>query len=65
MHIELRCARLGNSSMTITHRIVDADDASRLYSDGHVVMVWMNPATGKPVPLPATIRAAAAGHVGG
>ncbi|WP_308427770.1 acyl-CoA thioesterase [Rhodanobacter panaciterrae] len=65
LHIELRCARLGNSSMTITHRIVDADDASRLYSDGHVVMVWMNPATGKPVPLPATIRAAAAGHVGG
>lgn len=59
LHIELRCARLGNSSMTIAHRIIDADDASRLYSDGHVVMVWMNPATGKPVPLPATIRAAA------
>jgi acyl-CoA thioester hydrolase len=65
LHIELRCTRLGNSSMTIAHRIVDADDASRLYSDGHVVMVWMNPATGKPVPLPQTIRAAAAGHADG
>ncbi|HSS82605.1 MAG TPA: thioesterase family protein [Reyranella sp.] len=65
LHVELRCARLGNSSMTIAHRIVDADDANHLYSDGHVVMVWMNPATGKPVPLPATIRMAAAGHVGG
>ncbi|OOG60131.1 thioesterase family protein [Rhodanobacter sp. C03] len=65
LHIELRCTRLGNSSMTIAHRIVDADDANRLYSDGHVVMVWMNPATGKPVSLPATIRAAAAVHPGG
>ncbi|MEO8999332.1 MAG: thioesterase family protein [Rhodanobacter sp.] len=65
LRIELRCARLGNSSMTLAHRIVDADDANRLYSDGHVVMVWMNPATGKPVPLPTAIRAVAAGHVGG
>ncbi|HWX67088.1 MAG TPA: thioesterase family protein [Rhodanobacter sp.] len=60
LHIELHCARLGTSSMTIAHRIVDAADPSSLYCDGHVVMVWMNPATGKPVPLPATIRAAAA-----
>jgi acyl-CoA thioester hydrolase len=59
LHVELHCARLGNSSMTISHRIVDADDATRLYSDGHVVMVWMNPATGKPVALPPTIREAA------
>jgi acyl-CoA thioester hydrolase len=59
LHIELRCQRLGNSSMTITHRIVDSGDANRLYSDGHVVMVWMDPATGKPVPLPSSIRDAA------
>jgi acyl-CoA thioester hydrolase len=59
LHIELRCTRLGTSSMTISHRIVDADDASRLYCDGHVVMVWMNPGNGKAMPLPATIRAAA------
>jgi len=59
LHVELRCARLGTSSMTLAHRIVDACDPSRLYSEGHVVMVWMNPATGKTVPLPATIREAA------
>jgi acyl-CoA thioester hydrolase len=64
LRVELRCARLGNSSMTLAHRIVDADDSSRLYCDGHVVIVWMNPATGKPVPLPAAIRAAATGHQG-
>ncbi len=61
LHIELRCTRLGNSSVTIAHRIVAADDPDRLYCDGHVVMVWMNPATGKAMPLPATIRAAAEG----
>ncbi|MEO6800232.1 MAG: thioesterase family protein [Rhodanobacter sp.] len=59
LHIELRCTRLGNSSMTIAHRMVDAGDASCLYSDGHVVMVWMDPATGKSAPLPASVRAAA------
>jgi acyl-CoA thioester hydrolase len=62
LHIELRCERAGHSSLTLAHRIVDAQDASRLYCDGRVVMVWMNPVTGKPVPLPATIRAAAANH---
>ncbi|KRE89619.1 thioesterase [Frateuria sp. Soil773] len=60
LHIELRCERLGNSSMTIAHRIVDAGDADHLYSDGHVVMVWMNPATGTAVALPEAIRRAVA-----
>ncbi|WP_238149814.1 acyl-CoA thioesterase [Dyella jiangningensis] len=61
LHVELTCERLGNSSITLAHRIVDADDDTQLYSDGKVVMVWMNPATGKPVPLPRSIRDAAEG----
>jgi len=60
LHVQLLCERLGNSSLTLAHRIVDAADASRLYCDGRVVLVWMNPATGKPVPLPPTIREAVA-----
>jgi len=60
LQVELRCERLGNSSLTLAHRIVDAADASRLYSDGRVVMVWMNPATGKSVSLPESIRLSAA-----
>ena len=59
LHVELSCLRLGNSSMTVGHRIVDAEFPEKLYSDGHVVMVWMNPHTGKPVPLPQAIRDAA------
>ncbi len=61
LHVELICERLGNSSVTLGHRIVDANDSDALYSDGHVVMVWMNPATGKPVSLPQSIRDAAEG----
>jgi acyl-CoA thioester hydrolase len=57
--VELYCERLGNSSLTIAHRIVDATDRHRLYSDGNVVLVWMNPNDGKPVPLPSAIRKAA------
>ena len=60
LRVELSCERLGNSSMTIGHRILDAEHAARHYGDGHVVMVWMAPATGKPLPLPDAIRQAAA-----
>ena len=59
IHVQLFCARMGNSSMTVAHRIVDAADGNKLYSDGHVVMVWMDPATGKSEPLPQAIRDAA------
>ena len=59
LHVELRCERIGTSSMTVQHRLVDADDANRLFSDGRVVLVWMDPASGKSVSLPAAVRAAA------
>ncbi|HUH30115.1 MAG TPA: thioesterase family protein [Rhodanobacter sp.] len=64
LQVHLSCTRLGNTSITLAHRIVDADDDTRLYCDGHVVMVWMDPATGKPVGLPASIRAAAGAPTG-
>ena len=56
----LSCERLGNSSMTIGNRIVDRSDHTCVYADGNVVMVWVDPATGAPVPLPDAIRAACA-----
>jgi acyl-CoA thioester hydrolase len=59
LQVELSCERLGNSSITLAHRIINADDHACLYSDGRVVMVWMNPTTGKPVMLPQAIRDAA------
>lgn len=55
----LYCERLGNTSLTLAHRIVDVAHTT-LYSDGNVVMVWVDPATGKPVPLPEALRRACA-----
>ncbi len=61
--VQLFCTRLGNSSITLSHRIVDADEPERLYCDGSVTMVWINPASGKSVSLPEALRTAAGdGH---
>jgi acyl-CoA thioester hydrolase len=59
LQVQLLCERLGNSSITIAHRIVDAGDPERLYCDGRVVMVWIDPQTGRSVPLPTSVRSAA------
>ena len=61
LQVELFCERLGNTSLALAHRIIDADQPEQLYCDGNVTMVWINPATGTPVPLPDEIRKAAQG----
>lgn len=55
--VDVACEKLGNSSLTLAHRITSAD-GTKLYSDASVVMVWINPASGKSVPLPKAVRAA-------
>ena len=37
-----------------------ADVAVELFADGHVVMVWIDRASGRPVPLPEAVRNALA-----
>jgi acyl-CoA thioester hydrolase len=59
IQIELYINRIGNSSMTVGHRIVTSDDATKIHCDGSVTMVWINPKTGRPVPIPQAIRDAA------
>ncbi len=54
--VELIVDRIGNSSFTLGHRILSAKDASVLYSDGHVVMVWFDNRTQKSAPLPECVR---------
>ncbi len=58
--IELFIGKVGNSSLTMSHRMLSSTDASVLYSDGSVVMVWIDTRTGKSVPLPEAVRAACA-----
>jgi acyl-CoA thioester hydrolase len=56
--IELAATRIGNSSLTIAHCIFAADNRELVYADGDAVIVWVNPAGGRSVPLPAAISAA-------
>ena len=56
--VDLFIEKIGNSSLTMGHRMLSSTDASVLYSDGNVVMVWIDTQTGKSVPLPEAIKAA-------
>ena len=56
--VELFIEKLGNSSLTMGHRMLASDDSTVLYSDGSVVMVWIDAQTGKSVALPEAVRAA-------
>lgn len=58
--VDLFIEKIGNSSLTMGHRILSSTDASVLYSDGNVVMVWIDTQTGKSVPVPEAIKAALA-----
>lgn len=55
--VELTTARVGNTSLTIGHRIVGGNDTP-LYADGHVVIVWIDRASGRPTALPDAVRRA-------
>ncbi len=57
--VETRAARVGNSSLTLAHRIVSARDAGTLYLEATIVMVWIDRASGAAVPLPDGVRRAA------
>lgn len=54
--VTLFVERLGNSSVTIGHRITDAEDSSVLYCDGHTVLVWIARQNGRATALPAAVR---------
>jgi YbgC/YbaW family acyl-CoA thioester hydrolase len=56
--VELFVERLGGSSLTIGHRIVDSKHGGTLYCDGHVVMVGIDRNSGRSAPLPESVRAA-------
>lgn len=56
--VELYCIRVGNSSITLAHRIVASSDPNLLYADGDAVIVWVEPETGRSIALPEAIRLA-------
>lgn len=56
--IELFTRRIGNSSLTVGHRIQDRQTGA-LHCDGEVVVVWIDRHSGRPASLPDAIRQAA------
>lgn len=60
IEVELTLERSGTSSMTLGFRMVSRDPPKRFYADGSTVLVWIDRATGKSTPLPASVRAALA-----
>jgi len=56
--VELFVERLGNTSLSIGHRIVDDEDRSIVYCDGNVVMVWIDRDSGRAAELPHKVREA-------
>ena len=60
LDVELHVERLGNTSLTLGHRIVGRDGAA-LYSDGYSVLVWIDRRDGKAAAPPPAVRAACGG----
>ncbi len=58
VRVRLFCERLGRSSLTLAHRISSTSDDGVLYSDGSVVMVWVDGPSGKAAELPEAVRRA-------
>ena len=56
--VEMHAGRIGRSSFTATFRIFDRNQTDTLYAEGDSVIVWIDPRTGSPIPLPAHVRSA-------
>lgn len=62
LRITIELEKLGKSSLKMRHRFFRDDDPDTVYATGEVALVWVDYASGKPVPVPADIRAALALH---
>jgi acyl-CoA thioester hydrolase len=56
--LSLFTGRIGRSSLATWHEIRSAD-GSVLHADGAATLVWIDTHSGRPVPLPDSVRAAA------
>jgi acyl-CoA thioester hydrolase len=59
LRVILRVAKIGNASLTIDHQICSQNSEQKIYSDGHTVLVWVDPSVGRPTSLPMAVRNAA------
>lgn len=56
--VGVRVARIGRTSFIMEHLIRDREVHDRVFATGRSVMVWCNYHTGRPHPVPPSLRAA-------
>jgi acyl-CoA thioester hydrolase len=61
LEVRLFVTRVGNTSFTCGADIVNGRDATERFTEGEFVIVWVDYAAGKSVPLPDRLRAVLAG----
>lgn len=53
-----RVIRVGRTSITMRHQIRDTQEHERIFATGTSIMVWCDYKTGRPYPVPASLRQA-------
>jgi acyl-CoA thioester hydrolase len=54
--VGVRVARVGRTSFIMEHQIRDMNEHERIFATGKSVMVWCNYHTGRPYPVPPSLR---------
>ncbi|HKV01264.1 MAG TPA: thioesterase family protein [Ktedonobacteraceae bacterium] len=54
--VGVRVAKVGRTSFVMEHQIRDMDEHGRIFATGRSVMVWSNYYTGRPHPVPPSLR---------
>jgi len=57
LEVRIFPARLGNTSFTLASEIVNGRDAAERFTEGEFVIVWLDYAANKSVPVPDKLRA--------
>ena len=56
VEVGVRVVHIGRTSFVTEQQIRDADDHERIFATGRSVMVWCNYLTGRPHPIPPSLR---------
>lgn len=56
VEVGVRVAKVGRTSFIMEHLIRDSIEHDRMYATGRSVMVWCNYRTGRPHPVPPSLR---------
>ncbi len=56
VEVGVRVVKVGRTSFVMEHQIRDTNDVERIFATGRSAMVWCNYRTGRPHPVPPSLR---------